>query len=229
MIDTITAAAGPAAGPAAYRVTATRLHADQDPYLALECPGECVDNLLHGTRYRTDADLGTLVMSAVHHERRHAGAQPPEVAKRLREQVDELGEYRVHTDMDVHPFLILDCPYLESAAARRCPDTVDGECLTNLLAKDDGIQGVTLGMLLRLAAEHEAARARALAAELGSRDHAELLGCLAAIRAEWDGRRKEAIRVRETADGRTAGAASVRADLIARVLADLDRIERTFS
>ncbi|MGP3917651.1 hypothetical protein [Nonomuraea sp. 10N515B] len=211
MTDTTTERAALTAGPAAYRVAATQLNADDGPYLVLECthehdhdactPGRCISNLLHGTRYRTGVDLGTLLQAAINHYHCHTGTMPCELAEQLREQIAELGAYRLCPDMDVHPFLVLNCPYLERETARLCPDTVDGECLANLLPEDQNTGSVELGTLLRLAAEHELARARALAERLGAESlearaaeltaqHIALAG-VAAGREVEDARRKQ--------------------------------------
>ncbi|WP_327587065.1 hypothetical protein OHA25_08640 [Nonomuraea sp. NBC_00507] len=226
MTDTTTERRAGALGPAAYRVTATRVYGGEDPYLVLECPHECVSKLLHG-RYRASADLGTLVMAAINHDRRHTVTEPDQVPELLREQIAELGDYRLYPDLDTRPFLLLNCPYLKSPDktmdARRCPDTVDGQCVANLLPEQASLAGVELGELLRLAAEHEAARARALAEQLGAGARAKLVGHLAALRQIWAGRQQEALYTRDTADSPSAGIAGARADLIGQLLADLDK------
>lgn len=220
--------------PAGYRVTATRVHAGQDAYLALECPYEsskavtalrgCDANLLAGLRRPlADLELGTLVMAALVHDERHTGTPPDQAGEQLREHLDALGEYRLYPDMDVHPFMILNCPYLKRTEARRCPDTVDGECVANLLPEKKSLHGVELAELLRLAAEHEDARTRWLAEAFGTGAYAQLVGRINALRLDLVKRQQTELYIRETADGPSAGIASARADLIGQLLADLDK------
>ncbi|MFF0867650.1 hypothetical protein ACFYUV_38215 [Nonomuraea sp. NPDC003560] len=213
------------AGPAAYRLTATQLNEHDGPYMTLSCPrGSCESNLLAGTRHHTTStELDTLIAAAIHHDVRHTGAETSEASKQLREQVAALGEYRLYPDVDEQPVLILNCPYLARTSAQHCPDTAAGQCLANLLTVDQAIVGVQLGTLLRLAAEHEAARARALAELLGADQHAELVDRLAQFRHAWINRQQEAICIRETADGASAGIASARADLIGQLIAHFDK------
>ncbi|MFB4285675.1 hypothetical protein ACBJ59_61185 [Nonomuraea sp. MTCD27] len=214
------------AGPTAYRITATQLNPHDGPYLLLECPygdhavmpGPCVSNLL-SRRSRHNVNLGALARIAINHDARHT-VQSRASAARLRAQIAALGDYVVVADDDVHPFMILNCPYLAADAAT-CPDTIEGQCVANLLRADQAAGTVTLGTILRLAAEHEAARRPTRPEELTA-VRAELADRLAELRRTWVNRRQEALCIRETAGGRDAGIASLRADLIGQLLAELD-------
>ncbi|NJP93936.1 hypothetical protein HCN51_31630 [Nonomuraea sp. FMUSA5-5] len=217
------------AGPAAYRVTATQHNAHDGPYLLLECPfgdnlvmpGPCVGNLL-GRRIRQSTFLGTLARTAITHDARHT-IQTRTNAARLRQQIAELGDYYIGADHDQRPSLIFNCPYLATGHASACPDTTDGQCVTNLLTPAQAAGTVTIGTLLRLAAAHQAARQPATPQEPSSADYAALTGRLAALQQVWTGRQREAVYTRETADGPSAGIAGARADLIGQMLSDLSR------
>lgn len=220
--------------PAAYRVTASQIAAADGPYLVLECPyehdhaecgtGRCVSNLLTRALSHGCVRLADLVKATIHHDLCHGAPGPDH--HRLRELIYYgLGEYRLHAAADEHPFMVLNCPNLDPATANRCPSTVDGRCVANLLpSQDEQLKTVSvdLGTLVRLAAEHEVARAQTLAAELGADNPAQLRSRLADLRDSWTTRRLAAAYVRESADGATAHIASVRTDLYARLISELD-------
>ncbi|MGW6502939.1 hypothetical protein [Nonomuraea angiospora] len=213
-------------GPAAYLVAAHLLHPDEGPFLTLECPhpdvhdgcipiGGRVKNVLRSRE--TFLDLDALVEEAITHDIKHARPDQRAIVEQLHEQEDLVGRYTVNADHDEWPFLVLNCPY-GTPSALYCPDPKeDGECVMNLAP--EGARGMQLGALLDRAAEHEAARTRAIGAEAV----AELVGRLTSLRQTWANRQLAEIYDRETSDGASAFIASANADLLGRMIAELDR------
>lgn len=208
-------------GPlSAYRLRAVQ-HADEGVRLALECPHErernasgttCDTNLLDNLADLLDLrerlgtiPLDSLVRLAIVHETKPA-LERAELVSTAHRRMGELVNYELIADVDVHPFLILECPYVGS----RCPGAVEGECMTNLIPTDQRFGSIELGTVLQLAAGHEEARYGVPAARL------------AELRRRWINRQQTEICTRETADGPSTHIASVRADLYAAVIAELD-------
>lgn len=216
MTTTITEQPEIGAALSAYRLYATRLHADEAEVLTLECPhehdhnqcpaGGCVANLLNDQeRHRLSIRLGDLVRLAAMHDDPEPSIERTRRLGDLDRQLGELASYRVSAEDDEEPFLALNCPY----RGGRCPGSEEGECRANLIP--DGQAHIDLGDALQLAAAHEQAR------------YGVPVARLAVLRRGWEIRQRAESYTRETADGPTANIASVRADLINRMIADLDR------
>lgn len=189
---------------------------DQRPYLELNCPHGldhiarygrvCVGNLLVARQHRlAPVELVDLMKVALLHDDAEPSPERTHRYSQLDRYLGDMGAYTLYADIDEHPFLIMSCPY----RGGRCPGSQEGECAANLIPA--GQTAVDLGTALQLATAHEEARYGVPAERL------------AVFRRGLVNRKQEAICTRETADGASADIASVRADLISQLLAELDQ------
>ncbi|MFB4273056.1 hypothetical protein [Nonomuraea sp. GTA35] len=199
---------------AAYRLTPGERLVNETPFLALACPhgistghitrAACVTNLIDRTQRTATIELADLVRIAQFHDEPEPSIERTRHWSELYRQLGDVGAYTLHADLDEHSFLVMSCPY----RGGRCPGSQDGECVANLIP--EGLAVADLGTVVQLAIEHDNARYGVPASRL------------AALRETWAARKEEASCIRKIADGWSADRAGERADLVGRMLAELD-------
>lgn len=198
---------------AAYTVVPAERLTTRTPYIKIRCShtgdqltAACYDDLLPADQASRPLELSELVRAGVFHDDPVPSLDRTHRWNDLDLQLGDIGAYTLHVDVDEHLFLTMSCPY----RGGRCPGSVAGECVTNVIPQD--LAEVTLGALVGLAAAHDAAR------------YGVPLTRIADLRRAWADRQRAEIAIRETADGPSAGLASARADLIGQMLADIDKV-----
>lgn len=247
------APAGFLAGPAAYLVRVAELDRDRGPFLMLQCthwreqPQRC-GNVLPG--HPGQLDVAALLDAALEHDLSHPSPDRRAIYAHACEQDDLYGRYVVSAENDEPLFVAMCCPYGRPSAIY-CPGPKeDRECLAFLVPERP--LSVPLGTLLQYAAEHEVGRNRAIAeqfvpelaaqhiaaagvaagrevADARRRQHdAEdrynrVVSRIGGVRRAWATVQQQETYTGESADGSTAAAAAALADLIGRMIADIDK------